>query len=770
MEGKISMKKKFCFVMLVALSMCLGACNVDRNNDSQNTDDISEVNEDVYEIYLLYKTSGGTMTYEEWLASIKGADGFSLLNGTTDPTLLIGNNGDTYINTTSWDVFVKNGGVWSKVGNILGQQGPKGDQGDSGQDGSDGRDGVDGTSVLTGNGIPTFTLGKEGDCYIDLLTWDFYVKESSVWNLKGNIKGQNSNYADENGFIYTLIPGKGYLITGFAKLSSFIELPSSYQNVSVVGFSEDFLINNPYKVYYPSEWYQWRDSFKSNGYVIVPSTYSYIGNFENVVPDKIYFEGSKQTTENLILNGGNSSYTLGSSNWSNHAKYLYSCVHFDYQWMRENGQIVTAIQNRVLIETKDSTETEEGYNLYKCSKCNEEYRENIPLKEHLLSVWDGTSSEPTQTETIDNVLYYKINNASEFAYLKTCPGEWLSHNFILKCDVKINDEDLAFDDEGNLKNDTSDLNSWDGISDFSGIFDGNGMNIFNAYMTGSGLFNVVTNGNIKNINVVNSYISGTSNIGGVAGEIYGGKITNCSFSGVIKTTSASGGIVGSGRTSYIVKCKNYGNVYATGDSIGGISGFLDGYGLSSCINYGNIISTGNCIGGITSSLDIYSATDCKNYGSIQGNDYVAGIAPYLVKGSISGSSNYGFVTGNNYVGGISGYAKNGYSTSWHSAISRSFNSGTINGNDYVGGVAGYTTYGDVLKSVNIANVIGSTNVGALIGYSDSIWGKGEIADCHYFKSSSINYGLNGFGNSEDISGVCSFEQEDYFINWEKNNQ
>lgn len=78
-----------------------------------------------------------------------------------------------------------------------GPQGPQGEQGVPGQNGQDGKDGTngvdgkDGTSVLTGNGEPAASLGKDGDSYIDLDTWNYYVKENGSWALKGNIKGSD---------------------------------------------------------------------------------------------------------------------------------------------------------------------------------------------------------------------------------------------------------------------------------------------------------------------------------------------------------------------------------------------------------------------------------------------------------------------------------------------------------------------------------------------------------------------------------------------------
>ena len=43
--------------------------------------------------------------------------------------------------------------------------------------------------MLTGNGAPSSELEKDGDSYINLSNWDYYVKENGSWVLKGNIKG-----------------------------------------------------------------------------------------------------------------------------------------------------------------------------------------------------------------------------------------------------------------------------------------------------------------------------------------------------------------------------------------------------------------------------------------------------------------------------------------------------------------------------------------------------------------------------------------------------
>ena len=116
-----------------------------------------------------------------------GKDGTSLLTGNGEPSDEQGKNGDSYVDLDSWDFYVKMNESWFHVGNI------KGDEGAQGVSGEDGIDGTDGTSVLTGNDAPSSSLGQNGDSYIDLSTWNFYVKQNDVWLMKGNIKGSDGN-------------------------------------------------------------------------------------------------------------------------------------------------------------------------------------------------------------------------------------------------------------------------------------------------------------------------------------------------------------------------------------------------------------------------------------------------------------------------------------------------------------------------------------------------------------------------------------------------
>ena len=109
-----------------------------------------------------------------------GRDGKDILNGTENPGENQGKDGDTFVNTKTGDVFVKENGTWKPAGNI---KGPKGD---------------DGKDILNGKTDPTSEIGKDGDKYVNTETGDIFVKENGTWKSAGNIKGPKGDKG-ENG-------------------------------------------------------------------------------------------------------------------------------------------------------------------------------------------------------------------------------------------------------------------------------------------------------------------------------------------------------------------------------------------------------------------------------------------------------------------------------------------------------------------------------------------------------------------------------------------
>lgn len=78
-------------------------------------------------------------------------------------------------------------------GNNIPVSAEKGDKGDKGDPGMDGKDGE---SLLTGKGAPSYSLGKDGDSYVDVSTWDYYTKAEGKWTKAGNFKGNKGDKGD----------------------------------------------------------------------------------------------------------------------------------------------------------------------------------------------------------------------------------------------------------------------------------------------------------------------------------------------------------------------------------------------------------------------------------------------------------------------------------------------------------------------------------------------------------------------------------------------
>lgn len=99
-----------------------------------------------------------------------GLDGSSFLDGTVNPISSQGKNGDKYLNSVSFDVFVKTNGAWSFICNIKGIPGIQGVPGKDGGTGVNstvdyqwGQTGpISGTTIITSkNSAPTNTEGTE---------------------------------------------------------------------------------------------------------------------------------------------------------------------------------------------------------------------------------------------------------------------------------------------------------------------------------------------------------------------------------------------------------------------------------------------------------------------------------------------------------------------------------------------------------------------------------------------------------------------------------
>ena len=117
---------------------------------------------------------------------------------------------------------------------------------------------------------------------------------------------------------------------------------------------------------------------------------------------------------------------------------------------------------------------------------------------------------------------------------------------------------------------------------FTGTFDGKGYTIRGLYIDGNtnyvGLFGHVgkdgtVKGTVKNVNITDSYMSGSSYVGGICGNNIGGTLEDCTSDCTVKgTDNAAGGICGLNENNgSVLNCHNTGKV--TGSfNVGGVCG------------------------------------------------------------------------------------------------------------------------------------------------------------------------------------------------------
>ena len=211
---------------------------------------------------------------------------------------------------------------------------------------------------------------------------------------------------------------------------------------------------------------------------------------------------------------------------------------------------------------------------------------------------------------------YEISNAGQLYWFAGLVNGTLDGveqntlaNAILTTNITVNEnllDSLQYDEEDNVSN-GSDFITWTPIADwmgnrttqYSGTFDGNNKTVSGLYFNGDstciGLFgSSESDGNIKNVGVVDSYFKGNDHVGGVCGN-NAGTITNCYNAGnltAIESSATIGGICGYNNGGTVTNCYNTGTVTATGSvaSVGGVCGCSIEL-ISNCYNTGTVTAT-----------------------------------------------------------------------------------------------------------------------------------------------------------------------------------
>lgn len=230
---------------------------------------------------------------------------------------------------------------------------------------------------------------------------------------------------------------------------------------------------------------------------------------------------------------------------------------------------------------------------------------------------------------------------------------------------------------------------------YTGTFNGNNHSISGLTVNGSdaaGLFGYVKGATIQKINLCDSLITTTGDyaggivgfatdnakivncstnnieinaglhIGGIIGRGEGStEISNCTNTSTLAGTYHVGGIAGSLNGGSITNCGNSGDlpaIWANG-SVGGIVGFTNAGQISTCYNTGKVTGASNAdVGGIVGLFkSSFSISDCYNVGDVQGGQLTGGIAGSAI-GTFRCCYNTGAVTDSPCRGGVIGYNSN----------------------------------------------------------------------------------------------------------------
>jgi hypothetical protein len=259
---------------------------------------------------------------------------------------------------------------------------------------------------------------------------------------------------------------------------------------------------------------------------------------------------------------------------------------------------------------------------------------------------------------------------------------------------------------------------------FLGVFNGNGKVIGGVYINTAGgsvgLFGYIYGGAVKNLGVedVSVTTTGSSNVGGVAGNNEDGTIDNCyvtgSISGGASFTSGvnAGGIAGNS-TGEIINCYSSAAVSAplsssaTSSSAGGIVGVGS---ATNCYSTGAV--RGRAVGGVVGGG---SATNCYSTGAVTGGAAtVAGYNNPVSAGGVVGGGNVincystGAVSGPNYSGGVSGGSYNARIIN-SAALNPSVSGATDSSGRLTGNVSNSTVLSNNAAFRGITNRTGGTS-------------------------------------------------------------
>lgn len=309
-----------------------------------------------------------------------------------------------------------------------------------------------------------------------------------------------------------------------------------------------------------------------------------------------------------------------------------------------------------------------------------------------LQLFSQTAIEPAVgSGSNDNP--YQINSLGNLYWIAESSARW-GYHYKQTSDIDASLTSGWFDGEGWLPigiflNDLDPDNVF-----FTGSYDGQGfviegLSLNRPEMSSAGLFGAISGAQISNLGLVDTNITGGSNLAALSGYVEkGSTIENCFVTGNIiglALEGAVGSLAGLIISSLISNSSNHAELYGY-QSVGGLAGYAINSLFSSSSNSGNIKSDISSwgIGGIVGDEFFSSINDCYSTGDISGINGIGGLSGMRFNSSINNSWSSGVIRGLTGTGGLTGIDVS-------STIQNSYSKATIDGYYYAGGLAGFLT-------------------------------------------------------------------------------
>ena len=146
-----------------------------------------------------------------------GRDGAALLMGAGDPATTLGKESDSYIDSSSFNIWKKSDTSWQQIGNIKGAAGANGQSCSvqsvangvkvscsgvdaivsNGANGAAGANGTNGTAFSVQSSDPVNAAGVNGDSVLNESSLDLFKKQNGSWVKVANIKGAKGDKGDQ---------------------------------------------------------------------------------------------------------------------------------------------------------------------------------------------------------------------------------------------------------------------------------------------------------------------------------------------------------------------------------------------------------------------------------------------------------------------------------------------------------------------------------------------------------------------------------------------